>query len=50
MQDCLCVCSDVNGLMEELGFQLKAEEHRLFIEPSKVRLKTVQSLQPLLLV
>jgi len=31
MQDSLCVCSDVNGLMEELRFQHDPEERRIFI-------------------
>jgi hypothetical protein len=40
MQDSLCFYSDVNGLMEELGFPHHPEEWRLFINASKLSLKT----------
>jgi hypothetical protein len=36
MQGFLCVCLDVNGLMEELGFEHKAEEWGIFIDLSEV--------------
>jgi hypothetical protein len=32
MHDCLCICSDINGLMEELGFPKYPEEWRPFID------------------
>lgn len=40
-QDLLCVCTDVDGLALELGFQHKPSEWRLFIDSSKSSLKAV---------
>jgi hypothetical protein len=39
IQDSLCIYSDVNGLVEELGFPHNSEEWRLFIDASKLSLK-----------
>lgn len=41
MQDFLCVCRDVNGLMEELKSQHDPEERRIFICLQKMELKAV---------
>jgi hypothetical protein len=41
MQDTLCFCSDVNGLMEELGFPHYPERCRLFIDALKLSGKAV---------
>jgi hypothetical protein len=42
-QDSLCVCSDVNGLMEEMAFLHYTVELRLFIDASKLSLHAVLS-------
>jgi len=41
MQISVCVCSDVNDLMEELVFPHHPEECRLFIDVTNVRLRAV---------
>lgn len=41
MQNSVCVCRDVNGLMMELGVQHNPQEWRLFIDSSKTSLKAV---------
>jgi len=38
MHDCHCICSDINGPMEELGFPKYPEEWRPFIDVSKLSL------------
>jgi hypothetical protein len=40
MQDTLCVCSDVNGLVEELGFPHNPEEWRSFIDGIETKLES----------
>ena len=37
----MCVCSDVNDLMEELVFPHYPEECRLFIDAKNLRLRAV---------
>ena len=37
----LCYCSDVDGLMQELGIEHRSEEWRLFVDSSQVSLKAV---------
>lgn len=41
MQNAMCVCIDVNGLLLELGVQHNPHEWRLFIDSSKTSLKAV---------
>jgi hypothetical protein len=41
MQVSVCVCSDVNDLMEELVFPHHPEECRLFINATNLRLRAV---------
>ena len=41
MSNTMCYCADINGLMEELGFQHNVDEWRLFIDSSKASLKAV---------
>lgn len=41
MQVSVCVCSDVNDLMEELVFPHHPEECRLFIDATNLRLRAV---------
>jgi len=36
MHDCHCICSDINGLMEELGFLKYRKECRTFVDLSKL--------------
>ena len=54
MQVSVCVCSDVNDLMEELVFPHHPEECRLFIDVKNLRLRAVLlengSLKPSILV
>jgi len=54
MQVSVCVCSDVNDLMEELVFPHHLEECRLFVEAANLRLRAVlvqnRSLKPSILV
>jgi hypothetical protein len=40
IHDCLCICSDINGSMEELGFPKYPEEWRPFVGVSKLSLPT----------
>jgi len=37
----LIYCTDVNGIMQELGYTHRSEEWRLFIDSSKLSLKAV---------
>ena len=37
----MCYCTDINGLMTELGCEYKSDEWRLFIDSSKSSLKAV---------
>ena len=37
----MCYCTDINGLMTELGCEYKNHEWRLFIDSSKFSLKAV---------
>jgi hypothetical protein len=39
MHDYLCICSNTNGLREELGFLHDPEERRLLIDESKLIFK-----------
>ena len=41
MEEDICFCSDVNGLMGELGYEHVSDEWRLFIDSSKASLKAV---------
>ncbi|XP_046988818.1 NFX1-type zinc finger-containing protein 1-like [Schistocerca americana] len=41
MQNSMCVCRDVSGLMMQLGVQHNSQVWRLFIDSSKTRLKVV---------
>lgn len=41
MDDNICYCKDVNGLMLQLGYEHKVTEWRLFIDSSKTSLKAV---------
>jgi hypothetical protein len=41
MEDSLCYCNDVDGLLDARGKKHKPEEWRLFIDSSKLRLKAV---------
>jgi len=41
MQDSICICSEVNGLMGEMIIQHDPKERRIFICVSKMVLKTV---------
>jgi hypothetical protein len=41
MQDSLCICSDVNGVKEELGFSHHPKGWRLSVDASKLSLKAV---------
>lgn len=41
MQNSVCVCRDVNGLMMQLGVQHNPQQWRLFIDSSKTSLKAV---------
>lgn len=41
MQDSLCLCSDVNGLLGGLGFPHSPEEWILLIDVSKLSVKAV---------
>jgi len=37
----LVYCTDVDGIMQELGYTHRSVEWRLFIDPSKLSLKAV---------
>jgi hypothetical protein len=41
MSNTMCYCTDINGLMTELGCEYKSDEWRLFIDSSKSSLKAV---------
>jgi hypothetical protein len=41
MSDEVCFCADINGLMEELGYEHHPEDWRLFIDSGKESLKCV---------
>jgi len=41
MQGGLVYCTDVNGIMQELGYSHRSEEWRLFFDSSKLSLKAV---------
>lgn len=41
MQNNVCFCTDIAGLMNELGYEHAANEWRLFIDSSKASLKAV---------
>ena len=41
MEEDICFCADVNGLMGELGYELISDEWRQFIDSSKASLKVV---------
>ena len=41
MENDVCYCTDINGLMNELGYEHVPDEWRLFIDSSKLSLKAV---------
>lgn len=41
MQDCMCFCTDILGLMNEIGISHNPTDWRLFIDSSKFSLKAV---------
>lgn len=41
MEEGVCFCADIDGLMNELGYEHVPEEWRLFIDSSKASLKAV---------
>ena len=42
MENDICFCTDVDGLMNELGYKPEVDEWRLFIDSGKISLKAVQ--------